>query len=103
MNQPGPKGSNRPLAVPRQGDGYEVVYGGDEDVDIELDDDDIQLETKNLRTKGIRKAKIVTAQVPRGPKQATVKTKLSALKAKTEKVKRQTAKKRTNSVIPPKR
>ena len=55
MNQPGPKSSNRPLAVPRQGDGYEVVYGGDQDVDIELDDDDIQLERKNLRTKGIRK------------------------------------------------
>ena len=55
MNQPGPRGSNRPLAVPKHSDGYEVVYGGDEDVDVELDDDDIQLESKNLRTKGIRK------------------------------------------------
>ena len=48
-----------------------------------------------------KRVKIVTTQVPKGSKQATIKTKLSALKAKPEKIKGQTTKKRTKSVTPP--
>ena len=55
LNQPGPKSSNRPLAVPRQSDRDEMVYGGDRDVDIEVDDDDTKLGRKNLNKKEIRK------------------------------------------------
>ena len=55
MNQPGPKSSNRPLAVPRQRVRDEMVYGGDGDVAIEVDNDDTQPERKNLNKKELRK------------------------------------------------
>ena len=51
----------------------------------------------------LKRVKVVTTHVTRGSKQPTVKAKLSALKPKTEKVKEQTAKKRTKPAIPPKR
>ena len=55
MDQPGPKSSNRPLAVPRQSDRDEMVYSGDGDVAIEVDDDDTKPERKNLNKKEFRK------------------------------------------------
>ena len=38
VNPPGPRSSKRALVVPRHSDGHEVVYGGAEGVDVELDD-----------------------------------------------------------------
>ena len=52
MNQPG---SNRPLAVPRQSVRDEMVYDGDGDVAIEVNDDDTEPKRKNLNKKELRK------------------------------------------------